>query len=362
MTPISPAHPPITLKRVPCPLCDHTASTRLLVVPDWCLGVTGDAEFAIERCDQCGHAFMNPAPTPESIPLCYPDGYPEHKADQSGTEPLAPPSPASSAGTVDAPPTTAVSAPSSRTPWYLSPSVRRIPGLRGLYYWLTDPQSQPVPPGAGRGQRALEIGCGSGRFLVALREAGWEAQGLDLVPAAVEVSREKGFAVHCGDLDTFSCPPESFDGIFAWQVLEHLPRPRETLQLLRSLLKPNGCVGFGVPNYGGLECRLFGRYWSVHELPRHLQHFTPQVLQRLLTETGFTDIKIHYQPSLRNWLGSVGYWLRDRFPRSSWGPRLVDWYFLNPPLMVTLLMAPVARLLSFFRLTGRLTIIARRAD
>lgn len=354
MTPLVPAPQPLALRGVSCPLCDHAESTRLLVVPDWYCGLTGDDEFAIARCRSCGHVFMNPAPTVDSIPRCYPEGYAPHQsgaAHPDGRDALG----------LGGPSLPIPSTPPAKTPWYLSPMARRIAGLRSLYYWLTDTRSQPVPPGAGGGRRALEIGCGSGKYLVALREAGWDAVGLDLVAAAVEVSREKGFAVHHGDLASFPAQAESYDGVFAWMVLEHLPRPRETLTMLHGLLKPNGCLGFSVPNYGSLERKVFGRYWAAMELPRHLQQYTPAILRKLLSETGFTDIQIIHQPSLLNAVGSVGYWLRDRFPRSPWGPRLVNWFFQNPPLAATLLIAPFAHVLAACRQGGRLTVFARRS-
>ena len=345
---------PLVLHRVSCPLCGDNESRRLFVAPDWYCSLTGDDDFAIERCRSCGHVFMNPAPTAESIPRCYPDGYAPHKSETSSLE--APPSPREGLSSKPE----RLPAPPAKTPWYLSSVVRRIPGLRRLYYWLTDTRSQPVPPGPGVGQRALEIGCGAGNYLVALREAGWDAEGLDLVAAAVEVSREKGFAVHHGDLASFPAEPQTYDGVFAWMVLEHLPRPRETLAVLSSLLKPNGCFGFSVPNYGSGERVVFGRYWAALELPRHLQQYTPAILKQLLIEAGFTDIQIIHQPSLLNAVGSVGYWLRDRFPRSRWGPRLVVWFFENPPLAVTLAIAPWAHFLAAIRQSGRLTVFARR--
>lgn len=349
MSPTTPAAPPIMLRPVSCPLCGHENSQRLLTVPDWYCGLSGSEAFAIARCQACSHVFMNPAPTEESIPLCYPGGYAPHRSDN--------------APVISSPQSHQTAHPTSpKSPWYLSPLVRKIPGLRALYYWLVDTRSQPVPPGSGQGKKALEIGCGAGKYLVALREAGWQAEGLDLVAAAVEVSRERGFAVHHGDLASYAGRPESFDGVFAWMVLEHVPHPRETLTMLHSLLKPAGCLGFSVPNYGSLERWLFGRYWSAMELPRHLQQYTPSILRRLLQETGFTEIEMIHQPSLLNAVGSVGYWLRDWFPRCSWGQRLVDWFFLNPPLLVTLGMAPWARLLAFCGQGGRLTVFAKRSS
>ncbi len=342
--------PQITLTPVPCPLCDCTESSRLLVVPDWYCGLKGSEDFAIVRCNSCSHVYMNPAPTPDSIPACYPDGYAPHQSTAEGESipsiPAAATAPAKEA----------------KSPWYLSTFVRSIPGLRSLYYWLTDTRSQPVPSGPGQGRRSLEIGCGAGNYLVALRDAGWHPEGLDLVAAAVEVSRTRGFAVHHGLLESYPARDGTYDGVFAWMVMEHVPRPRETLAIMHRLLKPGGTLGISVPNYAGLERRVFGRYWSAMELPRHLQQFTPAILRKLLQETGFTDVEVIYQPTLADTIGSIGYWLRERFPNWSWGPKLVDWFFLNPPLIVTLVLGPFAHLLALLHLGGRITVFARRSE
>ncbi|MFE6307486.1 class I SAM-dependent methyltransferase [Nocardiopsis sp. NPDC057823] len=54
---------------------------------------------------------------------------------------------------------------------------------------LIDRETQERPGGPGR---ALDLGCGRGQFTPELARRGWEAVGVDLVPAAIEAARSKG--------------------------------------------------------------------------------------------------------------------------------------------------------------------------
>jgi 2-polyprenyl-3-methyl-5-hydroxy-6-metoxy-1,4-benzoquinol methylase len=71
----------------------------------------------------------------------------------------------------------------------------------------------------------------------------------------IDVSRdglERNTLVHekiLGDIQTFPLPPESFDAIVCWDVLEHLPRPESAFANLAQALKPGGRLTIGVPNF-----------------------------------------------------------------------------------------------------------------
>jgi hypothetical protein len=46
-------------------------------------------------------------------------------------------------------------------------------------------------------------------------------------------------------------------------------------------------VRIWLPNFGSAERRVFGRLWWLLDVPRHLTHFTPETLGRMLERTGF---------------------------------------------------------------------------
>jgi SAM-dependent methyltransferase len=306
--------------------------------PDWYYDVPG--LFVVVRCASCGHAYLNPCPVDEDLARCYPEGYSAHRSGRPEAEQAAAPI-------------------VRRRPWYLANWFRKIPGPRWLYYWLTDSKSQIVPAG-GAGRRALEMGCATGDFLVRLKDEGWEAEGLDIVESAVEVARGRGFSVRVGDPTSVELPRDQYDAVFAWMVVEHLPRPRAAMQRTYAALRPGGWFCFSVPNFGCWERWLWGSHWKGADLPRHLQHFTARTLRGLLDAEGFTDIRIIHQPSFLNWLGSHGSWLRARNPEGRLGQTLLRWFYDNPPLWTYFVLGPWAHLLAALRQSGRVTVVARK--
>ena len=331
--------PGLRMHEVPCPLCGSTHSSKLMEGPDWYYDVPG--VFVVVRCAECGHSYLNPCPVDEDLARCYPSGYSAHRSGQPGAEP--------------APATPAV----AKRPWYLAGWFRKIPGPRWLYYWLTDAKSQYVPPGPA-GRRALEMGCATGDFLLRLKQEGWEAEGVDIVESAVEVARSRGFNVQLGDPTTVELPSVAYDAVFAWMVVEHLPRPQQAVEKAMAALQPGGWFCFSVPNFASWERRLWGSHWKGADLPRHLQHFTPAILKSLLANAGFTDIRIMHQPSFLNWLGSHGSWLKARNAESRLGEKLLRWFYDNPPLWTYFVFGPWANLSAALKQGGRLTVLTRK--
>lgn len=53
---------------------------------------------------------------------------------------------------------------------------------------------------------------------------------------------------HQGDVQNYSFPPDSFDMIICWNVLEHLPRPDKALDNFAKWLAPGGIIILALPN------------------------------------------------------------------------------------------------------------------
>jgi SAM-dependent methyltransferase len=83
-----------------------------------------------------------------------------------------------------------------------------------------------VPLFSGR-SHVLDIGCGRGEMLVALKDAGTGARGIDLNAEMVAVACDRGLDAARADALEYlsSLPDESLDGLIATQVLEHLEPP-----------------------------------------------------------------------------------------------------------------------------------------
>src|SRR3546814_6900979 len=95
-------------------------------------------------------------------------------------------------------------------------------------------------------------------------------------------------------------------------VLEHLRRPLDVLQKLRSWVRPDGWLVLSVPDAGGLEFRVFGDRWYAFQLPTHLHHFSPETLTRMLTAAGCAVDRTLGHGSATNTLMSLSYRASDR--------------------------------------------------
>jgi 2-polyprenyl-3-methyl-5-hydroxy-6-metoxy-1,4-benzoquinol methylase len=97
----------------------------------------------------------------------------------------------------------------------------------------------------------LEVGCGDGRFLEQLGRT--RAIGLEENPLAIARAREKGLDVSSISLKNFSNEhKQKFDGVCAFQVLEHITDPIEFLRAMMTCLKPDGLMVLAVPNARGI--------------------------------------------------------------------------------------------------------------
>ncbi len=147
--------------------------------------------------------------------------------------------------------------------------------------------------GGGAPGRMLDVGCGNGDFLAAMKERGWEVHGTEFSAAAARISREKGIEVREGDLRAAAFPDGYFDVVTLWHVLEHLPEPLADLAEVRRVLRPDGRLVVEVPNIAVPTFRSCGDAWFGLDLPRHLQHFTPATLARTLARAGFEPARRH---------------------------------------------------------------------
>ncbi len=148
------------------------------------------------------------------------------------------------------------------------------------------------------GGQLLEVGVGSGSFLMHAAARGFSPVGCDLSAAICrKVERETGKTVHCGPLA--SLPPGTlFDVVVMNHVLEHVSDPIALLQAARARLKPDGTLQLAVPNAGAWEARLRG--WNSYE-PYHLLYFTPDTVRLAAERAGFHVVQVRTHESFSGW-------------------------------------------------------------
>lgn len=144
------------------------------------------------------------------------------------------------------------------------------------------------------GEKALDIGCGTGYFSLMLARAGAEVTGVDrsgaMVAFAEEKARREGIAAdfQVANAGSLPFPPESFDLVTGVTALCFAEAPERVLREARRVLKPSGRIVIGELNAlspWAVARRIKGLVRpSVY---RHARFFRPAELERLLTASGF---------------------------------------------------------------------------
>ena len=138
--------------------------------------------------------------------------------------------------------------------------------------------------------RILDVGCGRGFTMAALRDLGHEVHGTQLSAEAAAFAREvlalEG--VQQKDLMEVGYPQGWFDVVTVYHVLEHLPDPHAFLREVARILRPGGLLIVEVPDAGGVCARFTGRFWLGWDVPYHRFHFTRETLGQALNSAGFT--------------------------------------------------------------------------
>jgi SAM-dependent methyltransferase len=139
----------------------------------------------------------------------------------------------------------------------------------------------------------LDLGCSSGSFLESLKGGGWKLHGIEMSKNCAKIAEAKsGAQVFVGNILDATYPPESFDAITCFDVLEHLYEPRRVMARVSEWLKPGGIFYVLVPNVDSAEARAFGSYWHGLELPRHLFHYSPASLKFLAESAGLREVSL----------------------------------------------------------------------
>jgi SAM-dependent methyltransferase len=148
------------------------------------------------------------------------------------------------------------------------------------------------------GERVLDLGCGAGRFVAALRDAGARPVGVELAGAALERARRN---VPGADLRLVapdgSLPLDHGEIDVAWcsEVLEHVPDTVAFLSELRRVLRRGGRLLVTVPDHGRVKRTLLAlAHYDAHYDPlgQHVRFYTRRSLTRALHATGFADVDL----------------------------------------------------------------------
>ncbi len=129
--------------------------------------------------------------------------------------------------------------------------------------------------------KLLDVGCGTGDFLFAAKNNGWDITGIEPNEKARTIANVKSNNSVLDNTELNKLKENSFDVITLWHVLEHLPNLENDIQIFKKLLKPNGTLIIAVPNYKSFDANYYKEFWAAYDVPRHLWHFSQNSIKSL---------------------------------------------------------------------------------
>jgi SAM-dependent methyltransferase len=167
---------------------------------------------------------------------------------------------------------------------------KRLPLEPGHKYFLAD----ALAPRSGE---LLDIGCGTGNFLAAARDAGYGVTGIELDRNAARFVKErlglpKVFALTISEFAEQHAD-EKFDVVSFFEVLEHQAAPVEFLRRVKTRVRPGGVIALSVPNR---ERWLTGPDVLDYP-PNHFLRWNAVALRKFLSAQGFEVLTIREQPA-----------------------------------------------------------------
>ena len=147
-----------------------------------------------------------------------------------------------------------------------------------------------VPVFAGAQKPILDLGCGNGEMLEALRDANLGAYGFESDQESVEVCVAAGFDVRSGDgvAHLGACSQGSLGGVAVIQVIEHLSLQQrvDTITSAFAALASGGVIAIETVN----PLTLYTFVNALYLDPTHTQPIHPLYLRFVLERAGFTEV------------------------------------------------------------------------
>lgn len=217
-----------------------------------------EGEWTIVKCKNCGFHYTNPQPTLETLPFYYTEEYFKDKRH------------ASKFYNEDGTQKTVVENYTNRIE-----DIETFLNKRGSL---------------------LELGSARGGFLSKMKSRGWKVFGVEISEDAAQIANDNDIPTFTGTLEQWETD-QKFDAVCMYQTLEHVPNPREIIEKSFDLLNPGGVFIAEIPNIQCSEMKISKeRRHLSYDLPRHLNHFSPDFLKKALEKAGFEVIDIDRYP------------------------------------------------------------------
>lgn len=229
-----------------CPFCQSGKTKIAFFLKDHSVS---KETFSLYDCEDCGLRFTNPIPDETAISKYYQsDDYISHSNTKKGVV---------------------------NTLYHAARDLM----INQKIHWIKSFSSKST---------LLDIGCGTGHFMNALKLKGFEVKGVEIDEGA------RNFAINQFGLDVIT-PQDflkdafghSFGVITLWHVLEHIHEPAVFMNKINASLEKDGLLMIAVPNFTSHDAEFYADYWAAYDVPRHLWHFSPSFLEKWLLSQGF---------------------------------------------------------------------------
>lgn len=220
-----------------CPVCRHEhfriafAATKL--------------DYAVVHCASCDFLFRNPTYRPKKLVEVYNGGYLK----------------------------------------FLSGDYQK--GRRETYLSVLERLGFHQQVNNGEPGRILDVGCGFGLFIGAMRERGWDVYGMDFAEDCIAHARDVlGFKnVATGFLTDETFDAQFFDAVTLWSVAAHLEDPIALFGTIARILKPGGALVIYTIDAESLTHKVQLADWGGYH-KNHLIFFTKRHLTETLAKVG----------------------------------------------------------------------------
>ena len=243
------------MKLIPCNNC-QSLEHQFLFSKKSNLG----EEFKLVQCKTCKLVFVNPQPSFEEVGKYYSDEYFTKRSDRGYDN-------------------------------YYSEKIRREIE-RVFQLNLSDLDFFAWEKTLSLEKSTLDIGCAAGYFVAYMQSRNWEAKGIEIAEGPIQFGRDvlKQTILKNDFLDWDTTGTEKFTLITLWASIEHLHKPKETLEKIHSHLAPNGRMILSTCRYGILA-RMGGLNWRFLNVPEHLFYYSRNTIVSQCESIGFKLVK-----------------------------------------------------------------------
>ena len=265
-------------KLTTCDLCGNNKFNFLFQGQDRMHNIKGI--YSLNKCQKCSLIFLNPQPTSRELEKHYPKKYYSFNGKY----------------------------PSKKLKWIYKTlfTNKRNFILRSLIL--------PIKPlfrstKIIKGGTFLDMGCGSGEFLILMNSFNMDCYGIEPGEFDKEFANKNNLKIKKTTIFNAKYPSNYFDLITLNHVLEHIENPSQTLKELYRILKSKGTIIISTPQHNNLMFKFFKKNWIQLDLPRHLYLFSTDNLKKYAKKTNLKIEKINYNSTPYQIIGSLFYLL-----------------------------------------------------